>query len=525
LPGAATLRPPPDAHFRVPTAARLREIMTSTPGLDEAEFKEALRQALGRMAEDCPLKSPVTTEADLNSVMDKLFPGPGPLDRDKLRSKLGRLLADEEHRAELESILATAGLSDADLRTSFRTALWRIAQESRLSVSVGSPADLDTVIARIIPSVGVFDEDEFNKVVNVADRTDVYENVLDASTKVRAAEAGPLKAAMLDAVGIMEKSEADEANLKLVFGEKSVARAKKVYKKAAHDLKQTTSRMEQRISTDYNLDDPEVGLGGWASHYSKHIHLKVGVVRDPGANESKLTLIHEATHMAREDVDDRGYYGSDGFEAMTEDHKVTNAAHFEEVPRRHLGASKYGAIEFVPGQSATGASITFEQEVQREASEYLRMAWDKSVDVHQFLRDIRAEVVENGHSHTLKHKKKRVMEISRLMNLTVHQQESGKETVTELDLVLSEGVAHAVSAAFSAVKGLAVSAGWAWSRLATDLPEVFGTDTAAERVYKVVLKIELAKDAVVVSGGPIVGDPVADMELLRYLVSNYRKSF
>lgn len=525
LPDVALHRPPPDARFRMPAAARLHEIMTATPGLDEAEFKEALRQALGRMAEDNPLRDTGASEAELDVLMDKFFPAGEPFDRDILRERIDRLVAGEEACAELDSILATAGLTDAEVKAGFRSTLLRIGHESRLNAPVGSPADLDALVARIIPSPGVFDEDEFNKAVNVNDRTDIYENVLEASTQVKAADAGPLKAALLDAVSEMEKSEADDANLKLVFGEKKAARAKKVYKKAAHDLRQTSSRMERRISTDYNFDDPEVGLGGWASHGSKQIHLMAGVVRNPAASESKFIFIHEATHMAREDVIDRGYYGSDGFEAMSEADKVTNAAHYEEIPRRHNGASIYvvkGHLEFTPREAA---ELTFEERVKRDASEYLRMAWDSSVRTHQFLRNIRKETIEKGRNSTLKHKKKQVLEISRLMNLTIHQQEPGKETVTELDLVLSEGVAHAVSAALEVVKGLAVSPGWAWSTLTAHLPEVFGPDTLADQTYKGALAFRLVMDAVAASGRIIAGDFLKDALLLRYLFRHYGEEF
>ena len=179
--------------------------------------------------------------------------------------------------------------------------------------------------------------------------------------------------------------------------------------------------MKKHITTDYNLDDPEVGLGGWASFASRHMHLLLDVVQGTDPKETTATLIHEAAHLADSSVDDHGYYGTPNFEALPEDIKVKNAAHYEELPRRDptLGTSKYMGHTFTPGTTKGGGKVTWEDEIQQMASEYLRQAWDASVDTFTFIRGVRKSALA-GDKKPFSTNKVLILEISKLMDLTIH---------------------------------------------------------------------------------------------------------
>jgi hypothetical protein len=69
------------------------------------------------------------------------------------------------------------------------------------------------------------------------------------------------------------------------------------------------------------------------------MHLLAHVVKGTDPKEAKATLIHESAHLSDKSVDDHGYYATPGFEAMSEEDKVNNAGHYEELPRRLMSPS------------------------------------------------------------------------------------------------------------------------------------------------------------------------------------------
>jgi len=99
----------------------------------------------------------------------------------------------------------------------------RMAKEKRLT----SKDPVATIVAKIFPGPGLISEAEFNKAVDPADRTKIYQTVLDAHTTVKKADAAKLKVLMKDAGDLMAKAEGDAAGLKAVFGtQDSVAKAR-----------------------------------------------------------------------------------------------------------------------------------------------------------------------------------------------------------------------------------------------------------------------------------------------------------
>lgn len=338
--------------------------------------------------------------------------------------------------ADIKTMLAKGDVPEAKLKASIQTALERMAMEGDLLVS----DPVGDIMKRLFPSPGVFDEAELAKVVDVADRDKVYQSVSDAQTKVSSTDKGKLLKAMDKALAEVDKAILDATGLKEVFGGKD-AEAKAIYQKCKTAISTLKANLDTKVHTDYNRDDAQIGLGGWANFSTQMVHLETEVAKVSDEDDTVITVIHECSHLADTSVDDLGYYGSSGFEAMSEDDKICNAAHYEELPRRSLGTSSYDGLTFKPGVVSSGGAVTFEDEVRRDASEYFRKAWDKAVDVHLFLRGIRQEI-EGGSDATFKSKSARILEISKLEHLTIHEQ-SAPSTINMNDIVLAEGVARA----------------------------------------------------------------------------------
>ncbi len=403
--------------------------------------------------------------------------------------------------SELKSIYksATLKIPESVIKDRITMVLIRMEKEKRLK----STDPVATIVSKIFPGGGVIDESEFNKVVDVKDRNLIYKTVLDANSKVKSADKSKLISTMKDSVKMIEKSKSDDTNLKLVFGSKK-SKAKTIYDKAKGALNNVILNIDTAISTDYNLDDPETFLGGWADYSSQHIHLDPDIVKVKDPKESKITIIHEASHLADPSVDDKGYYGTKGFEAMSEAKKITNAAHFEEIPRRKLGKSIYGSgYEFKPGKSKTGAPLTFEEKVKRQVSEYFRKAWDKASDIHMFLRDVRKEILL-GSKTSFNAKKWRIMQISKIMKLTIHEQKKSNATITQLDVVLAEGVARGVGLIDTIASKISIP-----------------SPPAKSKAY---YKKKIINDAIK-KYNALLGNFKKDKKLVKYLVKQYRKPF
>lgn len=374
--------------------------------------------------------------------------------------------------------------------------LERMEKEKRLK----SKDPVPTIIAKIFPAPGKIDEAEFNNAIDVADRTKIYESVIEADTKVKAVDKPKLQTAMKDAADLVKKVEGDAAGLTQVFGHQDAV-AKGNYAKARTALAEVSKNMDTVVSTDYNLDDPEVGLGGWASFGSKKMHLLLRVAQVTNPSEAKATLIHEASHLSSSSVDDQVYYGNPGFFELDEAKKVANAAHYEELPRREMGTSKFDKKTFTPGVTAAGGAMTREDTVRAASDLHLRKAWDAGVDAHMLIRGVlRRHLLKDDAPFNAN--KALILEISKLMDLTIHEQSPAKMAVTTLDVTLSESVSRAVSL----IKRLAPSVPFPLVGVLTD--------------------VEL-RDAIVARAvtnyGNLLKDATRDKALLDWLVAHYHK--
>ncbi len=440
--------------------------------------------------------------------------------------------------ADMKVLFASGSVPQDVLKDRIRVALSRMAAEKRLK----SKDSVDDIMKKVFPAAGGFDEAAYEAAVDVTDRSKVYESVLDAEAKVTAADKPKLKTTMEASGKLIDDCVADNTNLQSVFGTKKGI-AKDVYKKARTALNNAINNIDSNVTTDYNLDDPETGLGGWATFNDQHVHFESSVTKVTDEKEAKTTIIHEASHLADPSVTDEGrYYGSAGFEAASETEKVTNAAHYEEIPKRKLGTSKYklaagGFIDFKPGTSAAGAPLTFSEKVKGKADNYFRKAWDKAVDVHEFVRDIRKSEMAGDHSPFNAHKA-RLLEISKLEHLTIHEQPAGTATVNQMDVVLSEGVARAagimgVRAAKQPVnnpfelKVPPLSVGFKPERPSL-LPGKLELQPMPELKAPLIQTEDEAVDQVIEATikqfGNLTGNEADDRKLLDWLVAEYKKN-
>jgi hypothetical protein len=178
-------------------------------------------------------------------------------------------------------------------------------------------------------------------------------------------------------------SGARDADITQVFGAANVATAKTKYANAF--TRMNALRATDKIVTDRSGYSAEVGLGGLSN--SSQIAVEPSTIDNPGDNESVITIIHESMHAGNSDVDDFGYITQPSFTALEASVKLTNAAHFEVVPRRILGASHaFAGVTFIPAGTIVGGvaapALTPREQAIRGASETFRAAWAVGLNLH-----------------------------------------------------------------------------------------------------------------------------------------------
>lgn len=400
---------------------------------------------------------------------------------------------------------ATLSIPESTVIRMISTALLRMKQRDQLLISDPVP----DIVKRIFPSSGVVVQSEFEKAVNVSDRNSIYQSVLDTDAPIKAADRTKLKAAMTWAVEICRLTPTMTKQLQRVFGTK-VNEAKSIYKSAGDELnrlKSSDALMDVSVNTDYNMDDEAMGLGGWASGNIMHLEAEVAQVQNE--KDAIITLIHEAVHLASDSVTDLGYYppatNHDAFSGETEENKIANAAFFEEFPRRWFGKSEFPKdTVFTPGIAVTrSATVSLEDKAKQDVTNYFRKAWDASVDMQIFLRDIQKNEL-NGEPDFFDPTKKKApaMEISKKMDLTLHEQKAGSEKVTQLDIVLAEGVPHVIVRLWRAVEKAPITVTLSSD---ADIPKA----------------VEQLITDIIAGNNTLLGDAVRDRELLDWLVSKY----
>ncbi|MBV7530808.1 hypothetical protein [Chitinophaga sp. sic0106] len=387
-------------------------------------------------------------------------------------------------------------LSEPVVQDRVRRLLERMEAEGRLLSSDPVPV----ILSQIFPAPGMMDEAAFNAAIDVTDRSVVYQSISDSHTKVESTTDKPrLDIALSDAATLCTNAAGNSAGLTDIFGSKDTV-AKSHYEKIAKVLEKVRKDKDKHISTDYNLDDDEVGLGGYAQFEDQEMHILSSVAKVTDPKESQVTLIHEAAHLADKSIDDQLYYGSHGFQGMSEQRKITNAAHFEELPRRELSISIY-PDPMVPGM-LPGGKATKEDKVKEAAADHLRMAWDAAVDTFSLVRGVRKHILAGSQKSFNKHKRL-LLKISRLEDLTIHEQARKARTVTDLDVTIAESIAHSFSVLTETIENIPYPA-------------------AHHLRTKRRLKLEMVAGAISQENN-LLKDPDRDMKLTNWMVAHYRK--
>ena len=408
--------------------------------------------------------------------------------------------------ADLQAMLAAGTVDEAVVRSCVRRLLDRMNREGRLRVTLPVPLidPIGVVMDEIFPTPGTLDQEAYNRYIDPADRTMVYYSVREASTTPRAADRADLRSAMLSAATTAQSVTTDEAGLRAVFGPTEWANARTNYGLIHDRLRAVSADIENRITTDYNLDAQEIFLGGWARFSSQHIHLLSSVVADPLTADSKVILLHEAAHLAAPSINDYVYYGTTGFEAADHATKINNAAHYEELPRRVWCVSRYPDQTFTPGISSSGAPLTTEEQIRGGGVEYYRRAWTDAVRFDLFIKRCRRDqlngTILSGSEVT------RLLQVSQLMDLTLHEQQSRPPDITRLDVTTSESIVRAMRMAGNHI-----------GSLTNVMPMGPFLSTADE----IAAGVNLAVDAAMVAYGGMLGDATRDRQLTDWLHSHY----
>ena len=209
--------------------------------------------------------------------------------------------------------------------------------------------------------------------------------------------------------------------------------------------------------TDRSGYSDEVSLGGLTG-FEEQISIHADVWDNPTADESVVTMIHEAMHAGNETVDDKGYIGSPSFTELSAATKLTNAAHFEVVPRRILDAEfAFAGITFVPAGTGGTPALTPRQQAVRDASEMFREAWTLGLNLHMLY----VNLVRSPREWRTFEIRRRLGGVgaglkwadtlpfwSKVMKLTIHERtaidptsaDPSRQPVTRIDVALSEGV-------------------------------------------------------------------------------------
>ena len=161
--------------------------------------------------------------------------------------------------------------------------------------------------------------------------------LIDTGPRPATADAANLQKLVDNANKVFDQiaTGAETTNLTQVFGAAKVATARSKYAKARQRM--NFLHTQRKIVADRSGYNFEVHLGGLTN--SEQISLAPGKIDRPDDALSVVTMIHESMHAGNDDVDDKGYINidPDTFKGLPTDVKLTNAAHFEVVPRRILG--------------------------------------------------------------------------------------------------------------------------------------------------------------------------------------------
>ncbi|AOS83686.1 hypothetical protein BIU88_05700 [Chlorobaculum limnaeum] len=412
---------------------------------------------------------------------------------------------------EIQGMLSSGNVDEAVVLSRVRKLLERMYRERKLRGVV----NIDITMHELFPIPGVLDQAAFERYIDPTDREMVYKSVHEASIKPQEKDRENLKRSLESASGNAGLVANDKAGLEAVFGTgKHLATAAQNYRRIHVQLNELASKIDTNVTTDYNLDTEVSFTGGWA--FRGVMHLRAKYVTNPFTTLAQSTFIHEAAHLSNPDIGDHGYYGSPGFESAAEETKINNAAHYEELPRRIWGVSSYARKTFTPG---TSKSLTSEQKIRTRAYNYFRMAWHSAVMTQDLLRKVRIKQTDGKKfEKELRSNKKMVdqlLEVSQLMDMTLHEQSARPPEITLLDVTTAESIAREIHLAWNKVTTLSKD------QIMSPLPfQQWHPFLDAAFEY---LGMSIAVDSSLTAHGGILGDAKRDCKLVDWLHDHYHR--
>jgi hypothetical protein len=348
-------------------------------------------------------------------------------------------------------------------------------------------------------------------------------NLIDTGPRPATDDAKNMKQLVANANKIFDAVAAGhESDLEDVFGAANVAAARAKYakgKKWMNDLFKT-----DHVVTDRSGYSKEVGLGGLTG-FQRQIALSPGTIDNPDENESIITMIHEACHAGNADVKDKGYITQPSFTELAEAVKLGNAAHFEVVPRRILGAKhSFPGKKFVPAGTSSGGvtapKLTPAEEAIRACSETLRQAWTIGLNLHKLyltaFKDPATWNADRGGGKKLKHG---LPYWSKVQKLTIHEKgtidpsskNAAVQPVSTIDMALSESCTRQLALAMFAVPKTEADA----DTLEAGVPEADrkAAHASVDTHRDLLLKLVVSKPGV----APITGTPARDLRVVAEL--------
>ena len=292
-----------------------------------------------------------------------------------------------------------------------------------------TPRNINDWVNTIVNFDGSINQAKYERLFRDADpgkeKALQYKDPKQADTEFSIDDQKAFRTVLMGAKGLLDNTKSEGGLIYNVFGG-TYSGAKSNYNRIGMKIEQICQNDRVDTTTDYNGDDAQIGAGGYADFSVQKVHFMLDVLNN--TTEDKTTVIHECAHLIDNSIDDKGYFGSPGFENMSDDDKLHNAAHYEVVPGWIAGLTTYpkGMIFSYKSPAVLGIA----EDGERQASEYLREAWDAAFNSFLKLREYVDKPLLLAQETVLK-------DFSNIMNLSMHSQTSPCQ-VTLLDVTLME---------------------------------------------------------------------------------------
>ena len=280
-------------------------------------------------------------------------------------------------------------------------------------------------------------EQLFGKANGTEDKEKVYHQADRSHSALNPTDEANLKTMLLSAQAIVTQTIPFEKKLQQVFGDTESKDAKNNYTQINKKLNHLEKNLTKKVTTDYNGDDTQLGIGGYANFGRQDMHIMQNLCENVNSN-GITTAIHECAHLANSSIKDYGYMGTSGFEFMTGDRKINNAAHYEVIPSWILGKTIPYPVghQFTPHNLVGGGGVSNLVLGKKDANDFFESAWSVAVNLSLKLKNLysKGEPVKLTDD---------LMNISRKLSLTIHQ--STNHRVSLLDVTLMQDITRTLS--------------------------------------------------------------------------------